>query len=56
MADRITPENRSRNMAAIRGKNTVPEVTVRRFLHAQGFRFRLHQKTLPGKPDLVLPK
>jgi DNA mismatch endonuclease (patch repair protein) len=56
MTDRITPENRSRNMAAIRGKNTVPEVTVRRFLHAQGFRFRLHHKDLPGKPDIVLPK
>lgn len=56
MTDRITPENRSRNMAAIRGKNTVPEVTVRRFLHAQGFRFRLHRKDLPGKPDIVLPK
>lgn len=56
MADRVTPENRSRNMAAIRGKNTKPETEVRRFLHAQGFRFRLHRKDLPGKPDIVLPK
>lgn len=56
MADRITPETRSRNMAAIRGSNTKPELTVRRFLHARGFRFRLHRKGLPGKPDIVLPK
>lgn len=56
MTDRITPENRSRNMAAIRGKDTGPEITVRRFLHAQGYRFRLHRKDLPGKPDIVLPK
>jgi DNA mismatch endonuclease (patch repair protein) len=56
MADRITPEVRSRNMAAIRGKDTGPETTVRRFLHANGLRFRLHRKDLPGKPDIVLPK
>lgn len=56
MADRITTETRSRNMAAIRGSNTKPELTVRRFLHACGFRFRLHRKDLPGKPDIVLPK
>lgn len=56
MADRITQENRSRNMAAIRGSNTKPELAVRKFLHRNGFRFRLHRKDLPGKPDIVLPK
>ena len=56
MADRITQETRSRNMAAIRGSNTKPELTVRRFLHARGFRFRLYRKDLPGRPDIVLPK
>lgn len=45
---------RSRNMAAIRGKNTSPEMAVRRSLHAAGLRFRLHRSDLPGKPDLVL--
>ena len=43
-------------MAAIKGKNTKPEMLVRRFLHANGFRYKLHDKTLPGKPDSVLPK
>lgn len=43
-------------MAAIRGKNTVPEMSVRRFLHAHGYRFRIHRKDLPGKPDIVMPK
>ena len=43
-------------MSGIRGKNTKPELIVRRLLHAQGFRFRLHRKDLPGKPDIVLPK
>ncbi len=43
-------------MAAIKGKNTKPEMLVRRFLHANGFRYTLHDKTLPGKPDIVLPK
>jgi DNA mismatch endonuclease (patch repair protein) len=56
MADRITSETRSRNMAAIRGSNTKPELIVRHFLHACGFRFRLHRKDLPGKLDIVLPK
>ena len=49
-------EIRSLNMSRIKGKNTKPELLVRKFLHAQGFRFRLHVKDLPGKPDLVLPK
>ncbi|WP_409526351.1 very short patch repair endonuclease [Nitrincola sp. MINF-07-Sa-05] len=47
---------RSRNMSAIRGKDTKPEVQVRRFLHSCGFRFRLQSSRLPGKPDLVLKK
>lgn len=46
---------RSRNMAAIKGKNTKPELKVRKALHAHGFRYRLHSKALPGKPDIVLP-
>lgn len=53
--DRLTPEDRSANMARIRATNTVPELRVRRFLHARGFRFRLHA-SLPGTPDVVLPK
>ncbi|WP_255654307.1 very short patch repair endonuclease [Cohnella sp. REN36] len=43
-------------MSKIRSKNTVPEMTVRRYLHSRGFRYRLHDKKLPGKPDLILPK
>lgn len=43
-------------MSRIRATNTKPEMQVRKFLHAQGFRYKLHDKTLPGKPDLVLPK
>ncbi len=43
-------------MSRIKGKNTKPELLVRRFLHARGFRYRLHVKNLPGKPDIVLPK
>lgn len=53
--DRLTPEQRSKNMAAIRSKNTKPELYVRRVLHAHGFRFRIHRKDLPGKPDIVFP-
>ncbi len=56
MPDVVTPEVRSRMMAGIRGKNTKPELTLRRGLHAAGFRFRLHDRTLPGKPDIVFPK
>jgi len=51
-----TPATRSRNMAAIRSANTKPEMRVRSALHAMGFRFRLHRKDLPGRPDIVLPK
>lgn len=56
MADVHDPQTRSRNMAAIKGSNTKPELTVRRALHAAGLRYRLHVKDLPGKPDLVFPK
>lgn len=43
-------------MAAIRGKNTKPELVIRRYLHSAGFRFRLHSRKLPGRPDIVLPR
>lgn len=51
-----TREQRSRNMSAIRGKDTKPEMIVRRIAHRLGFRFRLHRRDLPGVPDLVFPK
>jgi DNA mismatch endonuclease (patch repair protein) len=54
--DRLTPEQRSSNMAQIKGKNTKPEKLVRSLLHGMGYRFRLHNKQLPGKPDIVLPR
>jgi DNA mismatch endonuclease (patch repair protein) len=56
MADIVDKATRSRMMAGIGGKNTKPEMVLRRALHAQGFRFRLHVASLPGKPDIVLPK
>lgn len=56
MADKLTSSQRSRCMSRIRGKNTKPEILVRKGLHARGFRFRLHNKKLPGRPDIVLPK
>jgi DNA mismatch endonuclease (patch repair protein) len=56
MADVHDKATRSFNMSRIKGKNTKPEMLVRRFLHAQGFRYKLHDKSLPGKPDIVLPK
>ena len=49
-------EQRSRNMSAIKSKNTKPEITLRKLLHSMGYRFRLHRKDLPGSPDIVLPK
>lgn len=55
MADKLTPERRSANMARIRSKNMKPEMAVRRSAHALGFRYRLHRRDLPGKPDLVFP-
>lgn len=54
--DRVDTATRSRMMAAIRGKDTEPEMIVRRFLHSRGYRYRIHRKDLPGKPDLVLPR
>lgn len=54
--DKFTPIVRSRVMSSVRGKNTKPEIKVRRTLHAMGFRFRLHRKDLPGNPDIVLSK
>lgn len=56
MADVHEPHVRSYNMSQIRSKNSKPEMVVRKFLHGQGLRFRLHVKDLPGKPDLVLKK
>lgn len=55
-ADIVDAATRSRMMAGIRGKDTTPELIVRRGLHALGFRFVLHDRRLPGKPDLVLPR
>lgn len=54
--DRISEEQRSWNMSRIKGKDTKPEIRVRKTLHKMGYRFRLHRKYLPGKPDIVLPK
>ncbi|MFT8897970.1 MAG: very short patch repair endonuclease [Acetobacter sp.] len=56
MADTISAERRSWNMSRIRGRDTGPELRLRSLLHRAGFRFRLHAKDLPGKPDIVLPK
>jgi DNA mismatch endonuclease, patch repair protein len=54
--DVVDAATRSRMMSGIRGKDTKPEMIVRRALHKAGFRYRLHDKKLPGKPDIVLPK
>lgn len=54
MADVLTPEQRSFNMSRIRSRDTRPEMIVRSIVHRMGFRYRLHKKDLPGKPDLVL--
>lgn len=56
MADVHDPQTRSRNMAAIRDRNTKPELLIRKALFARGFRYRLHDSKLPGKPDLVFPR
>lgn len=56
MADVHDKKTRSYNMSRIRGKDTTPEMIVRKFLFSKGVRYRLHQKKLPGKPDLVLRK
>ena len=55
MADKLSPEGRSALMSRIGSKNTQPEMVVRRMLHALGYRYVLHDKRLPGKPDLVFP-
>jgi DNA mismatch endonuclease, patch repair protein len=54
--DNVSREERSAMMRSVGQKNTKPEIAVRKFLHAHGYRFRLHKKSLPGKPDIVLPK
>jgi DNA mismatch endonuclease (patch repair protein) len=56
MPDFLTPQERSQRMARIGSKNTAPEVALRRALHALGFRFRLDDRRLPGRPDIVFPK
>jgi DNA mismatch endonuclease, patch repair protein len=56
MTDVHNKETRSYNMSRVKSKDTKPELLVRRFLHQQGFRFKLHDMSLPGKPDLVLPR
>jgi DNA mismatch endonuclease (patch repair protein) len=53
--DTVTPARRSEIMAAIRSKDTAPELAVRRYLHAAGLRYRLHRHQLPGRPDLIFP-
>lgn len=56
MADNLSKEVRSYNMRQIKAKNTKPEILVRKFLFSKGYRYRIHDKKLPGKPDIVLPK
>lgn len=53
MPDTLTPEQRSERMSRVRGKDTKPEILVRRLVHGMGYRYRLHRNNLPGKPDLV---
>ena len=56
MADKLNTQQRHHCMSRIRGKDTKPEILVRKGLHARGFRFRLQDRKLPGRPDIVLPK
>jgi len=56
VVDVLTPAQRHHNMGRIKGKDTKPEMLIRRGLHARGLRFRLHDRSLPGSPDLVFPK
>ena len=56
MTDRISKAHRSWNMSRIRGKDTTPEILLRKLLHRAGYRFRLHSPDLPGRPDIVLKK
>ena len=55
MADTLTRDERGERMGRVRGKDTGPEMAVRRMVHAMGYRYRLHRADLPGKPDLVFP-
>jgi DNA mismatch endonuclease (patch repair protein) len=55
VADHVNPAKRSLIMASVRSRDTKPELAVRKMVHALGYRYRLHSKTLPGKPDLVFP-
>jgi DNA mismatch endonuclease (patch repair protein) len=54
--DKLTPDRRSANMSRIRSRDTSPEMIVRRLVHGMGYRYRLHVASLPGKPDIVLPR
>ena len=56
MGDVLSPDQRHRNMSRIRGRDTEPERIVRSELHRMGYRFRLHRRDLPGRPDIVLPR
>ena len=56
MADNLTPQQRRRNMSRVKGRDTKPELLVRSVVHGLGYRFRLHGKGLPGRPDVVLPR
>jgi len=56
VTDRISSARRSWNMSRIKGRNTGPELTLRSLIHRSGFRFRLHARDLPGRPDIVLPR
>jgi|TARA_R100001369_G_scaffold80710_1_gene111258 DNA mismatch endonuclease (patch repair protein) len=56
VADVFDIKTRSKNMSRIRAKDTKPELIIRRLVHKRGFRYRIHRKDLPGKPDIVLPK
>lgn len=53
--DTLTPEQRSERMSRVRNRDTKPELLVRRLVHGMGYRYRLHRRELPGKPDLVFP-
>jgi DNA mismatch endonuclease (patch repair protein) len=56
VVDIVSPDTRSRMMSGIKGRDTKPEMTIRRGLHKAGFRYRLHSEQMPGKPDLILPR
>lgn len=54
--DTLSPEERSERMSRVRGSDTKPELAVRRLIHSLGYRYRLHDRSLPGRPDIVFPK